>query len=39
MKPKELFIIDGASHIDLYYRPQHVPQVVTKLNDFYSKYL
>jgi fermentation-respiration switch protein FrsA (DUF1100 family) len=38
-EPKELFIIPGATHIDLYDKPQYVPQVVTKLNDFYSKNL
>ena len=38
-EPKELVIIPGATHIDLYDRPQYVPQVVAKLTDFYSKYL
>ncbi|WP_405730478.1 hypothetical protein OG607_30850 [Streptomyces sp. NBC_01537] len=26
-EPKELFILDGASHIDLYWKPECVPQV------------
>jgi uncharacterized protein len=38
-EPKELFIVPGATHIDLYDRPQYVPQVVAKLTDFYGKYL
>ena len=38
-EPKELYIIPGATHIDLYDRPQYVPQVVAKLTDFYGKYL
>ena len=38
-EPRELFLIPGASHIDLYYKPQYVPQVVAKLKDFYSKHL
>jgi fermentation-respiration switch protein FrsA (DUF1100 family) len=37
--PKELFIIPGASHIDLYDKPQYVPQVESKLTDFFSKNL
>jgi len=38
-EPKELFVIPGATHIDLYDRPQFVPQVVSKLTDFYAKHL
>ena len=38
-QPNELFIIPGATHIDLYDKPEYVPQVVAKLNDFYSKNL
>jgi uncharacterized protein len=37
--PKELFIIPGASHIDLYDKAEYVPQVVGKLTDFYTKNL
>lgn len=36
-EPKELFRIPGASHIDLYDRPQYVTPIVTKLKDFYNK--
>ncbi|MBP2329471.1 fermentation-respiration switch protein FrsA (DUF1100 family) [Kibdelosporangium banguiense] len=35
----ELFDIDGATHVDLYYRDQYVAQVVDKLVDFYSTHL
>lgn len=38
-EPRELFIVPGASHIDLYYKPEFVPGVVTKLKDFFGKAL
>jgi len=38
-EPKEVFVVDGATHIDLYDRPEFVPQVVAKLTDFYAKHL
>lgn len=38
-EPRELFIIEGATHIDLYDRPEYVPAVVDKLADFYSRNL
>ncbi|MFD4509098.1 alpha/beta hydrolase [Streptomyces sp. NPDC058457] len=38
-EPKELFILDGASHIDLYWKPEYVPQVVDKLAEFFTKNL
>jgi uncharacterized protein len=38
-EPKELFIIPGATHIDLYDRPQFVGPAVVKLKDFFSKNL
>jgi len=34
--PKELFIIPGAAHIDLYDRPQFVAPAVEKLAGFYA---
>jgi len=37
--PKELMIIDGASHIDLYHKAEYVPTVATKLADFYHQHL
>jgi fermentation-respiration switch protein FrsA (DUF1100 family) len=37
--PRELFIIDGASHMDLYDKEQYVPAAVDKLADFFGKNL
>lgn len=36
-EPKELFEIEGASHVDLYDIDKYVDPAVNKLNDFYSK--
>ena len=36
-EPKELFVVPGARHIDLYDRPDCIP--FDKLTDFFSKYL
>ncbi|MCV2457878.1 alpha/beta hydrolase [Streptomyces sp. ICN988] len=38
-EPKELFVIDGATHIDLYDRDEHVTAAVAKLTDFFGKHL
>lgn len=38
-EPKELHIIPGATHIDLYYKPEYVPQVAEKLTEFFTKNL
>jgi fermentation-respiration switch protein FrsA (DUF1100 family) len=38
-EPKELMIIDGASHIDLYHKDDYVPTVATKLANFYHQHL
>jgi len=38
-EPKELFVVDGATHIDLYDRPQFVGPAVTKLKAFFGGYL
>jgi hypothetical protein len=38
-EPKELHIIDGASHIDLYWNPEYVPKVAEKLTEFFGKNL
>ncbi|MGK6349899.1 alpha/beta hydrolase [Parapedobacter sp. DT-150] len=38
-KNKELFLIDGATHIQTYWKPEYVNQAVTKLVDFFSKNL
>ncbi|SFO87383.1 hypothetical protein SAMN05428949_6831 [Chitinophaga sp. YR627] len=37
--PKELFEVTGASHIDMYDRPEYVPQAVKKLSDFFNEHL
>lgn len=35
-KNKELFLIDGATHIQTYWRPEYVSQAVNKLVSFYQ---
>ena len=38
-EPKELHLVDAATHIDLYYKPDYVPQVAGKLTEFFAKNL
>jgi fermentation-respiration switch protein FrsA (DUF1100 family) len=38
-EPKELFLIDGASHIALYDEPKYVDPAVAKLGAFFSEHL
>jgi fermentation-respiration switch protein FrsA (DUF1100 family) len=38
-QPKELFIVEGATHIDLYDRPKYVTPAVAKLKEFFDKAL
>lgn len=38
-EPKELYTVEGASHIDLYDVPQYVNQAVDKLTAYYKQYL
>ncbi|MFF3754655.1 alpha/beta hydrolase [Streptomyces sp. NPDC002018] len=38
-EPRELFRIDGATHVDLYDREEHVPTAVAKLTDFFGTHL
>lgn len=38
-KDKELFRIQGASHIETYWVPKYVEQVMDKLNEFFGKHL
>ena len=38
-EPKELFLIEGASHIDMYDKEQFVGPAVEKLSSFFNKYL
>lgn len=35
-KSKEMFLIDGATHIQTYWKPEYVIQAVNKLVDFYN---
>ncbi len=37
--PKELFLVEGATHIDMYDKPQFVAPAVTKLAAFFSEHL
>jgi len=37
--PKELFVVDGATHVDLYDRPQFVTPAVAKLKEFFGRQL
>ncbi|WDF81148.1 alpha/beta hydrolase [Mucilaginibacter sp. KACC 22773] len=36
---KELFVVDGATHISMYDTPEYVDQAIGKLNEFYDQYL
>ena len=38
-KNKELFVLDGATHIQSYWKPEYVNKAVTKLADFFNKNL
>jgi fermentation-respiration switch protein FrsA (DUF1100 family) len=38
-KTKELFVIEGATHIETYWKPAYVDQAVRKLQEFFGKYL
>jgi fermentation-respiration switch protein FrsA (DUF1100 family) len=38
-KSKELFVIDGATHIQTYYKSENVKKAITKLVDFFGKNL
>lgn len=38
-KNKELFLIDGATHIQTYWKPEYVSQAVSKLFSFYQSNL
>jgi fermentation-respiration switch protein FrsA (DUF1100 family) len=38
-KNKELFVLDGATHIQSYWKPEYVNKAVTKLTDFFNKNL
>ena len=36
---KELFLIDGATHIETYWKPQYVAQAMDKMTEFFGKTL
>jgi fermentation-respiration switch protein FrsA (DUF1100 family) len=36
---KELFLIDGATHIETYWKPQYVDQAMSKLTEFFGRTL
>lgn len=38
-EPKELFLVSGATHIDMYDKPQYVAPAVAKLTSFFSRNL
>jgi hypothetical protein len=38
-KNKELFLIDGATHIETYWKPQYVNQAMGKLTQFFGETL
>lgn len=38
-KSKELFLIDGATHIQSYWKPEYVSQAVNKLDEFFKQNL
>jgi len=38
-KDKELYLIDGATHIETYWKPQYVEQAMGKLTEFFGKEL
>ena len=38
-KHKDLLVLDGVSHYELYDQPEPVSKAVTKLDEFYAKFL
>lgn len=38
-EPKEVFVVKGATHIDMYDKPQYVTPAVAKLKEFFDKAL
>jgi fermentation-respiration switch protein FrsA (DUF1100 family) len=38
-EPKELFVIPGAAHVDLYDKPEYTAQSLKKLDSFFTQYL
>jgi fermentation-respiration switch protein FrsA (DUF1100 family) len=38
-EPKELFVVPGASHVDLYDKPEYQNISLPKLDKFFQQYL
>ncbi len=38
-EPKDLYLIDGASHVDLYDIDEHVTKATSRLVDYYREWL
>lgn len=38
-EPKEFFVIDGATHVDLYDKEEYVTPAIAKLADFFARNL
>lgn len=38
-EPKEFFVVPGASHVDLYDRPEYMKVSLKKVDEFFRKYL
>lgn len=36
---KDFFVVEGAGHYDMYYKPDYVKQAIGRLTKFYSKHL
>lgn len=36
---KDFFVVEGAGHYDMYYKPEYVGPAIDRLTAFYSKYL
>ena len=37
-EPKELFVVDGASHVDLYVKKEYITKAADKADKFFQKY-
>ena len=38
-EPRELFLIEGATHVDMYDRDKYVSPAVEKMSSFFKQYL
>lgn len=38
-EPKKIHVVEGASHVDLYDKPEYVTQVAAALKDFFGSAL